>query len=469
MSLQHFLAILRARWMIAASTLGIVVITALVLSLVLPKRYTATGKIMIDPRAADPVAGMMFNGQMPPSYIGTQVDILTSERVAQRVIKAIKLDENATLKEQWTEATKGQGSYMSWLADLLTLNLSVKQSRESNAIEVSYLAADPNFAAALTNAYMKAYIDTSIEMRVEPAKQYAAMFEEQTQTLRAKLEAAQARLSAYQQDKRLMATDERLDIESARLNELSSQLVMVQAAGYESSSRQAQANGNSDKMQEVLGNPLIAGVKADILRGESRLKELQSRFGDEHPQVMESRANLNELRVRLDQEVRRVTSGVGVSNTVNQSRESQIRSALEAQRQRVLALRAVRDQANVLVKDVDNAQRAFDNLTAKFNQSALESRANQTNITVLKEASPPVSHSYPKLWINLALALVLGTALACVAAVGIEMTDPRVRTDSQILGVRLLATIPDAIFDRVSKAHVALQLESTSQKLIGNS
>jgi len=469
MSLQHFLAILRARWMIAASTLGIVVITALVLSLVLPKRYTATGKIMIDPRAADPVAGMMFNGQMPPSYIGTQVDILTSERVAQRVIKAIKLDENATLKEQWTEATKGQGSYMSWLADLLTLNLSVKQSRESNAIEVSYLAADPNFAAALTNAYMKAYIDTSIEMRVEPAKQYAAMFEEQTQTLRAKLEAAQARLSAYQQDKRLMATDERLDIESARLNELSSQLVMVQAAGYESSSRQAQANGNSDKMQEVLGNPLIAGVKADILRGESRLKELQSRYGDEHPQVMESRANLNELRVRLDQEVRRVTSGVGVSNTVNQSRESQIRSALEAQRQRVLALRAVRDQANVLVKDVDNAQRAFDNLTAKFNQSALESRANQTNITVLKEASPPVSHSYPKLWINLALALVLGTALACVAAVGIEMTDPRVRTDSQILGVRLLATIPDAIFDRVSKAHVALQLESTSQKLIGNS
>jgi succinoglycan biosynthesis transport protein ExoP len=245
--------------------------------------------------------------------------------------------------------------------------------------------------------------------------------------------------------------------------------VMVQAAGYESSSRQAQANGNSDKMQEVLGNPLIAGVKADILRGESRLKELQSRYGDEHPQVMESRANLNELRVRLDQEVRRVTSGVGVSNTVNQSRESQIRAALEAQRQRVLALRAVRDQANVLVKDVDNAQRAFDNLTAKFNQSALESRANQTNITVLKEASPPVSHSYPKLWINLALALVLGTALACVAAVGIEMTDPRVRTDSQILGVRLLATLPDAIFDRVSKAHVALQLESTSQKLIGNS
>jgi polysaccharide biosynthesis transport protein len=468
MSLQHFLAILRARWMIACGTLAIVVITAVALSMIMPKRYTAVGKVMIDTRSGDPVAGLMFNGQVPPSYIGTQVDILTSERVAQRVIKLLKLDENLSLQEQWRNITEGQGSFNAWLADLLSKNLAVKQSRESSAIEISYQGADPNFAAALTNAYIKAYIDTSIEMRVEPAKLYAAMFDEQAKSLREKVEQAQARLSEYQKSKQLIATDERLDIESARLNELSTQLVMIQAASIETSSRQAQTANNSDKLQEVLNNPLIAGVKADLVRGESRLKEMQSRFGDAHPQVLEVRANVNELRARLEQETKKVSGGIGVNNTVMQSRENQIRAALEAQRQRVLALKATRDEANVLAKDVENAQRAYDALTIKFNQSALESRANQTNISVLKEASPPLDPSFPKLWINLALAIALGSALACVSAIGVELADPRLRTDAPIHGIRMLTTIPDTKIALSPKGAMPPLLEKSAQKLIGN-
>jgi polysaccharide biosynthesis transport protein len=454
--------------MIACGTLAIVVITAVALSMIMPKRYTAVGKVMIDTRSGDPVAGLMFNGQVPPSYIGTQVDILTSERVAQRVIKILKLDENPNLQAQWRSITEGQGSFNAWLADLLSKNLAVKQSRESSAIEISYQGAEPNFAAALTNAYIKAYIDTSIEMRVEPAKLYAAMFDEQAKSLREKVEQAQAKLSEYQKSKQLIATDERLDIESARLNELSTQLVMIQAASIETSSRQAQTANNSDKLQEVLNNPLIAGVKADLVRGESRLKEMQSRFGDAHPQVLEVRANVNELRARLEQETKKVSGGIGVSNTVMQSRENQIRAALEAQRQRVLALKATRDEANVLAKDVENAQRAYDALTIKFNQSALESRANQTNISVLKEASPPLDPSFPKLWINLALAIALGSALACVSAIGVELADPRLRTDAPIQGIRMLTTIPDAKIALSPKGAMPPLLEKSAQKLIGN-
>ena len=471
MSLQSFLAILRTRRWIAIGTFLVVLITAMVLTFALPKRYTASGKIVIDIRSNDPVAGLMFNGQLPPSYIGTQVDILNSERVARKVIQQLKLGDNPNLREQWQTATDGQGEFDSWLADLLRVNLAVKQSRESNALEVSYQANDPRFASALTNAFMKAYIDTSIEMRVDPARQYASLFDAQGKALREKLEAAQAKLSAFQRDNQLIATDERLDIESARLSELSTQLVMVQAATIESSSREAQTGTQVDKLQEVLGNPVIAGMKAEIDRGEARIKELQARFGDAHPQVIEARANTNELRSRMEAEVRRVSASVGVNNNVNKSREAQIKASLEAQRQRVLQLKQTRDQALMLARDVDTAQRAYDTLAAKFSQSTLEAQANQTNISILEQASPPIKASFPKVFINLALALVLGSVLGCASAIGVEMTDSRLRTEHDVIGLPLLAIIPDvkASAQPALAGPLPLLLENTSNKLIRNS
>src|SRR5690606_19807941 len=150
---------------------------------------------------------------------------------------------------------------------------------------------------------------------------------------RERLEEAQHKLSQYQNDKGLLATDERLDIETLRLNELSSQLVALQAISAESRGRQALASSNGDRMQEVLTNPVIGSLKSDLPRLESRLKEHSSRYGDAHPQVAETRAAINEVRTRIDIETRKVSASLGVNNSVNQVRELQVKAQLDQQRQ----------------------------------------------------------------------------------------------------------------------------------------
>ncbi|MBL3200653.1 chain length determinant protein EpsF, partial [Klebsiella pneumoniae] len=70
--------------------------------------------------------------------------------------------------------------------------------------------------------------------------QYASWFAGQSKALREGLEKAQSKLSAFQQESGIVATDERLDIENARLAELSSQYTAIQAQRSDSSSRQAQ-------------------------------------------------------------------------------------------------------------------------------------------------------------------------------------------------------------------------------------
>src|SRR5205814_8796939 len=135
-------------------------------------------------------------------------------------------------------------------------------------------------AAGLANAFSQAYIATTLELRTDPARQFTSFFGAQSKDARETLERAQSKLSSFQREKGIIASDERIDVETARLNELSSQLVQLQAISSESGSRQVQAQGASgDRLQEVLGNPLIASLKADLTRNEARLQELNSKYG----------------------------------------------------------------------------------------------------------------------------------------------------------------------------------------------
>ncbi len=467
MTFGQFLSILRARKWAALLVFLLVVATTVAVSLLLPKQYLGEASIVIDVKP-DPVAAMAYPSMAMPSFMATQVDILTSNRVALKVIRDLKLLDNAALRDQWQTEGEGRGTIEQWLITLLQKYLDVKPSQQSNVIQISYKSPDPRFAAGLANAFAQAYIATTLELRVDPAKQFTTFFTTQSKDSRDALERAQGRLSAYQQAKGIIATDERLDVENARLNELSSQVVQLQAIASESASRQQQAQGaQSDRIQEVLQNPLISGLKADLSRNEARLQELNSKYGVNHPQVIEAKANLNELRSRMEAEIRRVTGGVAVSSTINRQREAQVKRELESQRSKVLRMKAVRDEGQVLVREVESAQRTFDNLMARLNQTALESQSTQSYANMLTSAQPPAEHSSPKLLLNTALAVFLGALLAVGVALLLEMSDRRIREPVDViaaLGLPVLGVLPKPTAKRFAAGRHALLMQ---QRVIG--
>lgn len=467
MTFGQFLSILRARKWAALLVFLLVVATTVTVSLLLPKQYDASASVVIDVKP-DPVAAMAFPSMALPSFMATQVDILTSDRVALKVIRDLKLLESPQLREQWQTEGQGKGTIEQWLIELLKKNLDVKPSRESNVIQIGYRSPDPRFAAGLANAFAQAYIATTLELRVDPAKQFSAFFVAQSKDARDALERAQGKLSAFQRDKGIIAADERLDVENARLAELSSQLVQIQAISSESGSRQQQAQGASgDRMQEVLNNPLIGGLKADLTRNEARLQELNSKFGDNHPQVIEAKANIAELRSRIDGEIRRVTGGVGVTNTINKQREAQVKRELDAQRSKLLQMKAVRDQGQVLVREVENAQRSYDSVMARLNQTAMEAQANQSYANLLTSAQPPAEHASPKILLNTALAIFLGALLAVGVALLLELSDRRVRAPEDViaaLGLPVLGVLPKPTAKRFTAGRHALLMQ---QRVIG--
>lgn len=445
MTLSQLIVILRARWRSGLLVFSAVVSSIVVASLLLPKQYTATASVVVDVKSPDPIAGMVLTGALTSSYMATQIDIMQSERVALQALRSLRLNESTELRDQWREETEGRGDFESWLASVLQKKLAVRPSRESNVITVAFTSPSGEFSAAVANAYMKAYIGTTLELKVEPAKQYNVFFDDRGKQTREALEAAQAKLSAYQQEKGIIATDERLDVENMRLAELSSQAVTLQALAAESRGRQSQASGNTDRMQEVLSDPVVSSLTADLSRQQAKLTELGERLGEKHPQVVELRASIDELRKRIQAQSGRVSGSLNVNSSVNESRLAQVNAELQEQRAKLLRLKGQRDEAAVLLRDVENAQRAYDAVLARGNQSNLESQNTQTNVSVLKQATPPALASSPRVLLNTAVAIVMGSLLAVGFALMRELIDRRMRTEEDVLErlkQPLLVTLP---------------------------
>jgi len=469
MTFSQFFAILRARWKICLMVFFGVVLLTIAGSLILPKKYTAIASVVVDIKP-DPISAVMYNAAPNPAILATQIDIITSDRVAQRVVRDLHLAENPEVRKQWQTETEGRGSIEQWFGEQFLRDLDVKPARESNVISVAYKARDPQFAAGLANAFVKAYLETSVELRVDPAKQYSNFFDTQAKDARDVLEKAQAKVSAFQKEKGIIATDERFDVENQRLNDLSAQLVSIQALATDSSSRESAASrDNVEHLPEVLNNAVISGLQADLARADAKLKELSARYGDAHPQVVEAKANITELRRRIGEETAKVKASVGVSNSVNQQRVADIRAAVEAQRAKVLQMKAVRDEGAVLVRDADNAERNYEQVVARQNQSSLESQVNQTNVSVLTAAVPPIEASSPRIVLNAIVAVFVGVLLAVAVALLIELSDRRVRNVDdlvQAINLPILGVIPSPAARR-SLFHSGRANHLMQQRLLG--
>ncbi|KQV46933.1 chain-length determining protein [Pelomonas sp. Root1217] len=440
MTFSQFISILRARRLLFIAVLLAVLVPVVVASLLWPKKYVGSASVVVDIKP-DPISGLS-QALINPGLLATQVDIISSERVARRVIRSLKLTEVPSIRDDWQSDTNGEVDLETWLVVLLQKQLDVKPARESSVISIEYSAPEPKFAAGMANAFAQAYLDTVLDLRVDPAKQFNTFFDARAKDARDVLEKAQNRLSEFQRQSGVVMTDERMDIENQRLNELSSQYVLVQSLSAESGSRQSQAAGGAaDKMQEINSHPVVAALRADLSRAEARLQELNAKFGDRHPQVVELKANINELRSRMETEIRRLTAGVGVTNTITRQREAQVRAELDAQRAKVLKMKQVRDEGMLIQRDVEAAQRAFEQIQMRLTQTSLESQVTSTNISLLTPASPPPKHSSPKPVLNTILGLFFGLLIATGCVLVAELRNRRVRDVSDITDVLRLPVL----------------------------
>lgn len=414
------------RWRLMLSMMIVSLATTIVLTYSLPVKYTATATLIIDFNAPE-LDNDVLSPLLQPNYMTTQVGIIQSHHVALRVVDNLKLADNADWRAQLIEETDGQGDIRHWLAATLLEDLAVVDDSKSRLVTIGYTAKDRQFAAAVANAFATEYDKTNLELSVNPARKSAEQFSNLLVDLRAKVDQAQSKLSRHQRIHNIFAVDEKLDIETARLTELSSRLVAAQENTRVSETqlrqvRDLQPTGRSlDALPQLLSNSFVQHLKTQLGRKQTELAQISSNVGKQHPQYQSLSVEVQTLRSALAREIATVVTGI--ENQVEQTRslEQSLMDAVNHQKAKVMELKTVRDQVPALSRDVESAQSDYKNALAQYSQSTVQSRLNQTNVTILNPARVPVAPSFPNWKMNIALSIALGGTVALVTILMLEL------------------------------------------------
>lgn len=406
------LSALRARSRVFMLVLAATVLVTTVVSLLMPKSYVATADMLVDSKDEQSMSNSA-EGHVREriGYMQTQLDIITSEKVARKVVDELGLADLPASRQAFEKETNGEGAIEDWLTTSLLKQLKVDTS-QSSVIRIAYTSVDPQFSALVANAFAKAYMETTLELRVEPSRQTAAWFDEQMQGLHANLEQAQARLNEFQKANGIV--DERFDVEDIALTNMANQLARLEA------------RRKGIDVPENIVSSAVQNVRSDLARSESKLQEMSLRLGVNHPLYQRQLAETRLLRARLQSEIG-LSNGLSAQRYSRQ-RESDLRKALEAQQAKVLDMKQARYQVGILSRDVEMAQKAYETALQHSVDKRVESRASLTNVSLLHAAVAPFKASRPIVTLNIGLSFVVGSLLGLCIIYLMEMFDHRVRS-----------------------------------------
>lgn len=273
MNLQQLLASLSARKSLALLVLVFVVFSTLLVNLATTKSFTASTEIAVNHEGVDPVTGTSPPAFRAPGYMAAQAEIISSRRMALRVVDALGLAGDLTVADKFDRAFKRHGENIrSWLADVLLKNLEVEPSHDGSVIRISYSGADPAFAAAVSDAFAEAYFHLSLDLN----------------GLKADLDAAQEKLAAFRREKELAAAARKSALEAFRQAELEGALAEAQSQPSATSAELAQSESSirADAAMQEFANEqeAILALQHDVENARRELDMTAQYFGQSRPE-----------------------------------------------------------------------------------------------------------------------------------------------------------------------------------------
>lgn len=444
MSFTQLLRILWARRQLVLAVTAGVVVLAVLAYLIMPRTYVGRVSVVIDARGIDPLTGTSPIGQQASGVLATQMDVIASRAVALKVVDELKLADDPALKTRQEHDRARIAA-----AQSLLQHLTLKPTPNSNVISIVFENHDPQRAADVANGFARAYLQTSVDISVDPAKRQSAWFDQQLKSLRDVVEDRRARLSEYQRSHGITPS-EKLDVENARLEEITRQLLEAkrnsQAAGAQSAqANRATRNGELPQVPEILNNALLQTLKADLVRAQAKLALLSRTYAGNHPQYIAASAEVAELKAKIAAEVGTARGSIDQAARIAQQQVDDLQRSFDDQKAHILDLTRQRDEMSVREREVQNAQTAYDTALQRASQLRLESRLSQASVSVLDQATAPQSPSGLSFGLTFVLSLVFGAMFATALAVALELMDRRIRNGDELVaitGLEVLGEVP---------------------------
>lgn len=462
LNLQQVLLILKARIWYFVLTFIVVFSAVVGVTLYLPKMYQARTAVVVNYKGVDPVTGFPIRSE---TYMTTQIGVIQSHRVALKVVDNINMIDSPAIQESFQNSTGGEGDIRDWAANFIVKSLKVVPEKGSNIITLTYKSKSPQFSKLMVDAFAESYMQTNSEMSHQPSKTASSFLYDQKEVLNQKLEASKNRLLEYKEANGITGVVENLDIENAKLANLSAQLAVAQGQTIEARKRNSIA-AKGTLSPDVVANPLVQSLKIQVSQAEANVAVLGKNFASNHPEMQSARAQLNKLKSELRSEISRAQSNVKNTARIFSQREAELKSAVAKQKQKLLKFNRTRDKLSVLQNEVESAELAIKNLNARISQTDLEGSASQSDVIILNKSVLPTSPSSPRVVMNVFFGFFAAIFLGLLLAYLKEALDRRVRCIKDLEDTTDLPVI--ILMGKRSKKPSRGLLSKTSQLSLAN-
>ena len=404
MSIIQFLRILWARRLITILATVSCVIGAFIVTQILPPRYQAYSRVMMDLVKPDPVTGQTTSPNFARAYTKTQIELIKDYRVAGRVVDELGWLNDPNMISAYQSRPAGDDrDFRRWAAQRIIDGTNAKLIDASNILEINFTTSSPEMARSVADAVREAYIDTSLQFRRESAARTADWYTAQAAKAKTVLDAAETAKTTYERENGIILQDNKTDIESARLSALAA------ASSAPMMAPMAPMGPSAASMQ-------LAQIDASIALASRTL-------GPNHPDLVAMRQQRAVMATQVAQEQSASNSMAGAAASAARVGAGM----LEAQKSKVIGQRDKVERLRQLQAEVDLRRAQFEKASGRAADLRQEAEVGETNLVPLGNAVTPQSATFPNMPLIMFGSLGFGIAFGVLVSLLTELLGRRVR------------------------------------------
>ena len=443
------------RWLILAA-IGVGIAGAVLVTLLTPLKYRSTATIELTPPEIEVISGEGSKGGRQTSamrdtnFIGTQLGLLNSRALAERVAQDLNLASDPTIAGKGTDRTQNTKA----AANAVQNGTKVKLRPQSQLVDINFVARDPQLAARVVNGITDAYVSTNLERRYASSSYAREFLQRQIVNTRRDLEKSERELTAYAQKQGLISTGssetggDTNSLTGSTLVALNSALATTQARriAAEQRYREAVIGGATTE-----GSANAAPLRGQIAALDAEYQQKLQTFRPDYPDMVALRARIDALKSSVVSETRTANSDrVGTLRQeyqAAQGEENRLRAQVAGLSSSVLDQRGRRIQYTILQRDVDTNRSLYDALLQRYKEIGVASGIGTAVASVVDRGQIPGGAFSPNLYLNLIIGAALGFVAGILAAIALEFINDTIKTPDDVrdkMQLPFLGGIPNA-------------------------
>jgi len=413
--------------------------------------YQSVAVVKVEQRIKDASPTMTVDGGYEDlrslEMLGTIQRGFLSRSLLLRVADKLKLTERpGFIPANTPPADKEQETI-----EALAKHIDAQVIRGTRLIQVSFENPSPELATEVVDAVLREYIALDGEQRLRAASGSLTYLESERKRLEDKLRETQMKLSEYTKKLGSISVDSEMNIIAEQLRELNARLTVAKAERLKLEADFAQIQEVKDDPQALLQIasvaelPEVQEVKVRLNEIDGELARARQRYGSEAPQIAELVSQREGVEESLYATALRAPRTVEVALRAAIQNEKSLERETQAQEKKTIEVKDLAIQAQVLQREIETDQAAFQITLQRLNEEMAEARSQPIFIQTVDPPSPGIQvKPRPLLVVAVALFLALGGSAATIFLLAILDTSFKSVDDvEQTMGMPVLAAIPN--------------------------